>query len=273
MKKFIRRLSIIINRFQNFDNKYQITKNSASLSFYILVSLVSVFLIVFQIVSSTNGLESFFLTQAITIFTEGFSLQLQEIMPSFSLSGISVLLLFNVLYSASKTINGYNRMADYIYYEIKNRIGWKNRLSSFLMFSMMLIVFLFEVSLLIFGNYLINNVFKLNYYLVKFIQLILELSLIYLTINILFLYAPPRKMTFKSTYKGALFSAVAIYTIMTSFVITINALRRYSIGITLLALISYSLILIFIINYILILGLIINYYGNISQLKTSFFGK
>ena len=141
------------------------------------------------------------------------------------------------------------------------------------MFSMLLIVFLFELSIIIFGNYLINNVLKLNYYVIKIIQFILEISLIYFTINILFIYVPPRRMSFKNTYKGALFSTGLIYSLLTIFILVINALKKYSVGITLLTLISYSLILIFVINYILIVGLIINYYGNISQLKTFFFSK
>jgi uncharacterized membrane protein len=80
-------------------------------------------------------------------------------------------------------------------------------------------------------------------------------------------------MSFKNTYKGALFSTGLIYSLLTIFILVINALKKYSVGITLLTLISYSLILIFVINYILIVGLIINYYGNISQLKTFFFSK
>lgn len=273
MKKLYNRISTIISKINKFDNKFQITKNSSSLSFYILLSLVSVFLITFQILSSARSLDSFFLTQALNIFTESFSKQLQDVMPSFSLSGFSVILLLNTLYSASKTINGYNRIADYIYFEIKKRVGWKNRVSAFLMFSMLLLVFLFEISLVIFGNYLINNVLRLNIILIKIIQLILEFSIIYLTINILFIYAPPRKMTFKNTYKGSLFSATAIYVLITLFVIIINALNKYSVGLSLLTIISYSLFVLFIINYILIVGLIINYYGNISQLKTSLFSK
>ncbi|MCK9470811.1 MAG: YihY/virulence factor BrkB family protein [Bacilli bacterium] len=273
MKSLFKKIGLFLNKINNFDNKFQITKNSASLSFYILLSLVSVFLILFQILSSTNALESFFLTKAINLFSDSFSLQLQEIMPAFNLSGFSVILLFNTFYSASKTINGYNRIADYIYFEIKNRVGWKNRISAFLMFSMLMLVFLFEVSIVIFGNYLIKNVLNLNIILIKFIQLILEFSLIFATILILFLYVPPRKMRVRDAYKGAFFSAISIYLLLTLFVIIINFINRYSIGLSVLTLISYSLFILFIINYILIVGLVINYYGNISQLRTSLLSK
>ena len=273
MKTLIDRISIFIKKVNLFDNKFQITKNSSSLSFYILLSLVSVSLILFQILSSVNVMESFILTRFLSIFTDSFSEQLQDILPTFSLSGFSVLLLLNTFYSASKSINGYNRIADYIYFEIKDRVGWKNRLSSFLMFSMLMLVFIFEIAIFIFGNYLINNVLKLNILLVKIIQFILEFSLIYITINILFIYVPPRRMTFKNTYKGSLFSAICIYLLLTLFVLIINVINRYSVGLTVLTLLSYSLLILFIVNYILIVGLIINYYGNISQLKTHLFSK
>src|SRR5690554_4223795 len=247
MKKLIKKINNLSRIITNFDNKFQITKNSASLSFYILLSLVSVFLIVFQIMQTSNLFASFFLANIIDIFKENFYKDLSSVMPSFSLSGFSVFLVLNTLYSASKTINGYNRIADYIYFEIKNRVGWKNRLSAFLMFSMLLIVFLFEISIVIFGNYLINNVLKLNYFFIKIIQLILEFSIIYFTINILFIYVPPKKMSFKNTYKGALFSSISIYLMLTLFVIIINALTRYSVGVSVLTLISYSLIVLFLI--------------------------
>ena len=273
MKSLYNKINGFIKKINLFDNKFQITKNSASLSFYILLSLVSVSLILFQILSTAHVMESFILTRFLNIFTENFSTELQDILPSFSLSGFSVLLLINTFYSASKTINGYNRIADYIYFEIKNRVGWKNRLSSFLMFSMLMVVFIFEIAIFIFGNYLINNVLHLNLFLVKIIQFLLEFSLIYITINILFIYVPPRKMNFKNTYPGALFSTICIYLLLTLFVIIINAINRYSVGLTVLTLASYSLIILFIVNYILIVGLIINYYGNISQIKNHLFSK
>ena len=267
MKKLIKKINNLSRIITNFDNKFQITKNSASLSFYILLSLVSVFLIVFQIMQTSNLFASFFLANIIDIFEENFYKDLSSALPSFSLSGFSVLLILNTFYSASKTINGYNRIADYIYFEVKNRVGWKNRLSAFLMFLMLLIVFLFELSILLFGNYLFLQVLKLNYYLVKVIQFVLEFTIIYFTINLLFIYAPPRRMNFKKTYKGSLFSTISIYLLLTLFITIINLVNKFSVGISILTFISYSLIVLFLINCILIIGLIINYYGEVNLFK------
>lgn len=267
MKKLFKKIKKIITIITNFDNKFQITKNSASLSFYILLSLVSVFLIVFQIMQTTNVFSSFFFSNLFEIFEENFVNELYNILPTFSLSGFSIFLLLNTFYSASKTINGYNRIADYVYYEVKKRVGIKYRLSAFLMFLMLLITFLFETSILIFGKYLFENVLKLNYYLLKTIQLIFEFSIIYLTINLLLIYVPPRRMSFKNTYKGALFATISIYLLFTIFITVINLINKFSIGLSILTFLSYSLIVLFLINCIIIMGIIINYYGTINIFK------
>jgi len=267
MKKLIKKISLISKYITNFDNKFQITKNSASLSYYILLSIVSVFLIFFQIMQTTNVFNSFFFMNLFSIFEENFYNKLQEILPKFSLSGFSIFLFLNIFYSASKTINGYNRIADYIYFEVKLRTGWKNRLSAFLMFLMMLSVFLFEILILITENYLLKDVLRVNYLILKIIQFIFEFAIIYLSINLLLIYAPPKRMSFKNTYKGALFSTISIYILLSLFIGIVNLLNKFSIAISILTFISYSLIILFLINCILIIGLIINYYSSFNLIK------
>lgn len=273
LRKIYKKVLTLIDKLNYFDNLFQISKNSSSLSFYILLSLVSILVIIFQIITTIGSLDEFIIAKLLHIFSENFSSQIQSIIPSFNLNGFSIIILINILYSSSKTINGYNRIADFIYYEIKPRIGWKSRLSAFLMFSMLMFLFLFETAIIIFSNYLVKNVLQLNLFIVKLVQLILEFIVIYTTINILFIYAPPKKMSFKNTYIGALISSTLIYLLVSLFVLILNALNNFSIGYSLITIISYSLFILFAINYILIVGLIINYYGNLKQLKTSIFSK
>lgn len=274
MKKFISQIKKIINCYHAFNNKFQISKNSASLSFYMLLSLVSIFIIAIQIITlSSINLESLVLTKIVKIFSENFSEQLMDILPDFSLSGFSIIVMINLFYSASKTINGYNRIADYIYFEIKPRIGWKSRLSAFLMFSMLLILIFFEIPLLFFSNYLIRNVLSFNRYFVRGIQFILELLIIFIIFLILYIYAPPKKMTIRLAYRGAAFTTLLSYLLFLLFVLVINAFNQLGIAYSILTVVSFSLFVLYAINYIVIVGFILNYYGNIFQLKTSFFSK
>ena len=118
IKKFIR----YYNRYNNY---YQIPKNSAAICFYILISLISILTLTFQIITlSDNILETFLLPKVINIFSENFSETLMAALPHLSLSGFSVVVLFNFFWGASKTINAYNRMADFIYLQVKTE--WFN---------------------------------------------------------------------------------------------------------------------------------------------------
>ena len=89
IKKFIR----YYNRYNNY---YQIPKNSAAICFYILISLISILTLTFQIITlSDNILETFLLPKVINIFSENFSETLMAALPHLSLSGFSVVVLFN----------------------------------------------------------------------------------------------------------------------------------------------------------------------------------
>jgi len=272
MKAFFKKIKKILKLYKIYDTKYQVTKNSASLSFYMIVSLLSILTIAIQIIAvSNNFLEAFLLPEVVNIFSENFSDILVNVLPSFSLSGFSLLVLLNLFWSSSKTINGINRIADYVYYEIKPRDNWKSRISAFLMLSMLILVIIFELFLVFVSNYLIDNFFEFHWIIVRIIQFILELSAIFFTLLILYMYAPPKKMHVKDAYKGALFSTCFIYLILAVFILIINSLQQIGIGYTILSIISFSLIVLLAINYVIITGIILNYFGNIFHLKSSLF--
>ncbi len=270
--KYIKKLLYYYNRYNSY---YQIPKNSAAICFYILISLISILTLTFQIITlSGDVLETFLLPKVINIFSENFSETLMAALPNLSLSGFSVIVLFNFFWGASRTINAYNRMADFIYLQIKDRNGLKNRISAFFMFMMLLIVILFEISLIIFSNLIITKYIPARFvFLVRVIQFILELLIIFSTVLILFMYAPPVKMRIRDAYKGAIFSTLLIYLLLGIFVIIINLMNRFGTGYTIITVMSYSFLVLYYANYFIISGLILNYHGNFFQLKKALFRK
>ena len=271
--KIINKVKNFIRLFNRYNTFYQLRKNSAAICFYILISLISIVTIAFQIITLSNLIETFLLPRVIRIFSENFSETLMEVLPNLSLSGFSVIVLFNFFWGASRTINAFNRVADYIYYQVKNRAGWKNRLSAFLMFMMLIIVILFEFSLLFFSNYLIRTYLSRFYFIIRLIQFLMEILIIFTTILLLYMYAPPIKMTIKNAYKGAAFATFFIYIVLALFVIIVNLMNRFGIGYTIITIISYSFLMLYYVNYVIISGMIINYHGNIYNLKTFLFRK
>lgn len=258
-----------------FNKKYNVSRNSASVSFYMLISVVSLLIIVFQIITySSDIIETVLIPQIIGILSENFFDTLVTVIPTFSLSSFSAIIFINLLWAASKTINGYNRIADFIYYEIKPRHGLLNRLSAFLMFSMLILVFIFELFIIFIGNYLIRKIATgNNYWLIKIVQFGLELFVIFLTVFILYLYAPPKKMRFRDAYRGALFATLLLYLLLSLFVVVITFFNRFGIGYSIITVLSLSLLVLYYGNYIVISGLILNYFGNFFQLKKALFRK
>ncbi|HHZ18477.1 MAG TPA: YihY/virulence factor BrkB family protein [Acholeplasmataceae bacterium] len=273
--KLLRPLRSFIGAFNAYNRKYNVARNSASLSFYMLVSAISLLIIVFQIVaSSSNVLETVLLPRIIEILSENFSETLKAALPTFSLSSFSAIIFISLLWAASKTINGYNRIADYIYYEIKPRHGLLNRISAFLMFSMLILVFFFELFIVFLGNYLIRKIAAGDHFwLVKIGQFTLELFVIFLTVLILYIYAPPKKMRIRDAYKGAVFATLFIYLLLTLYVIVINVFNRFGIGYSIITVLSLSLLVLYYGNFITITGLVINYHGSIFRLKNALFSK
>ncbi|MCK9537462.1 MAG: YihY/virulence factor BrkB family protein [Bacilli bacterium] len=258
-----------------YNTKYNVARNSASLSFYMLLSVVCLLIIVFQIVASASDiLETVLLPRIIVILSASFSDTLRSVLPTFSLSSFSTIIFLNLIWAASKTINGYNRIADFIYYEVKPRVGFISRISAFLMFSMLILVFIFEMFIVFIGNYLIRKITAGNsYWTVKLVQFILELFVIFLTVLILYIYTPPKKMRFRDAYKGAVFATLMLYILLSLYVIIINAFNRLGIGYSIITVLSLSLLVLYYGNYIIITGMIVNYFGSFFQLKKSLFCK
>lgn len=258
-----------IRLYNRYNSYYQVPKNSAAICFYILISLISILTLGFQIIALSGGLlETFLLPQVINIFSESFSETLAAALPQFSLSGFSVVVAVSFFWGASKTINAYNMMADFIYLQVKKRSGFWIRVSSFLMFMMLISVILLEASLIIFSNRLIlKTVSKEHFFVVKFIQFLMEILIIFSTLLLLYMYAPPLRMSFKTAYKGAVFSTVALYLLLVLFVLAIQLMSRFGIGQTLISVLSYGFLVLYFANYIIITGLVLNYHGSFFQLK------
>lgn len=276
MRRIIRKITRIIDTVNAFNRKYQIAKNSASISFYMLISLISLFVIAIQVVAlSAASLEAFLLPKVISVFSEKFSEILMSMLPNFSLNGFSIIILFNIIWSSSRIISLYDRVADYIYLQVKERVGWKSRISAFMMFSMMVMVIIVEIIIGVYANYLISNILKIHQkILLRIVEMIMEILMIFVIVMILYLYAPPIRMKLRNVYKGAFFSSLLIYAVFALFIAAIAILNRLGIAYTILTILSYSLLIVYVINAIIIVGMVINYHnGNIFQLKSALFRK
>lgn len=251
----------IIFKFINLNKKYNITYISAAISFYMIVSLISLFIILFQIIN-VKSMDNTLVLKLLSIFSDNFSNLLSEYVNGFKVKN-HYFFIITLLLSASSVVNLYNKVADDIYEEIKRRNSFFIRISSLLMFLMILVIIIFEMIFIIFSNRLIIDLFNINSKnIIKILEGLIELISIFFLIIITYTYLPPVKMNFKKSFLGSIIISFMIYLFMQIYLLVIYLYKKINIVLTLNFIISSSLIFIFIINYLLILGIIINYYND-----------
>lgn len=203
-------------------NINKIHLNSAALSFYTLTSISSLFIIVNFLLNSFD--DNFKLTviydliQILGVTFEGF---VNKVL--LENQSINIILLINLVLSSSYIINCYNKYCDFLYYDKIKRKIFHQRISSILMFLMLLIILIFSLIILIYGNVITNLLFE-NMIFSKFISSILEISVFYLMITLVLIYFPPIKIRFKNIKKESIIITLIIYFIFKTFIIVFDIL-------------------------------------------------
>ncbi len=258
IKKIIKNVKAIIS----IDEKYNLSLVSASTSFYILVALFSLLSLAIQFYNTLfAGTNNFLVNSINDIINPYYHEYIEQILPVISLNSFSPILFISLFWSSSRLINGYNRVADIIYVEVKKRNGFLIRVSSFFMFLMIFCVLLFEIATALFATAWIAK-FVSNVILFRIVQFIIELLVIFLIILILNMYAPPVPMTFKKTYFGSFVSTTLLYLSSVVIIIILKLYQRFNPNYGIISIISMLFIWIFTINYIIIIGFFLNYLIN-----------
>ena len=253
----------------DFDKKYNITVMSASLSFYMLVSLLALAVIFIQIINTRNDImDNLLILKLLSIFSDNFSSVLKEVIPKFTLDNYTSFAAITVIWSASCTVHSYNKIADDVYVEVEKRSGIRMRINSLLMFLMLFVIVLFEIVFILFSHYLLKTYLGLtNVFLINIIEFILEILMIYFLLIILYIYVPPVKMKIKKVFLGSSIITICLYLVLQLYLLIIKIYEKINMASLVSFILSSFLTVIFIINYLLILGIIINYNLNGKTMK------
>lgn len=250
-----------INKIFDFDKKYNLVMLSATLSFYTLVSLISLFIIFIQIINYKYDLmDNMLISKLLSIFSNSFIDYLKEELDNFTLNNYTSFSIIALFWSASGTVNLYNKIADIIYAEVEKRNSIKLRINSLLMFLMLFVIVMFEIIFIISSRYLIEKYFKINNQIViNLLELIIDWFTIYILLIILYIYVPPLKMYLKDVFKGAFIVSSILYIFLNGYSFIISLYKKVNSSVTISFVLNSILIFIFIVNYLVILGIIINY--------------
>lgn len=256
----------IICFFKYLNDKYQISLLASSISFYMLISIISILVLSLQIINLlSSNLQDLMIVNLLKIFNEAIINDL----PRISFSEGSIIVVLHAIWSSSKAINGFNNISDKVYNEIEKRNFFVKRIKSIFVFLFLIGTIVVEMSVVIYGNSMISKYFANFWFIAKVLQMILELLIIYITIQIIYLYVPPLKMSIRATFKGAFLASAAIYIMLSIFTIFIYGYGIYNPAFTVIFTLTLGLLLLFVMNYIIILGMIVNYRLNIPSIKVT----
>ena len=249
----------VIRFFIDLNHKYEMTYLSSSISFYMLVSLISSLVIGLQITNTiSSGLNDFIIVKVIEIINQDFLKQITDVVSSVNVNTSTIFIFISLIWSSSKVINSFIRASNKIYKEYHNFIY--NRSSAVVITIYLLLFLLVEIFVTLFGNYMIVKYFYKIKLIMKILQMFLELISIYVLVLILNIYCVPYKAKIKDVNRGSILSTILIYGSMNIFIIVVDLYNKYNQTAGYLFFITVGNMLLFVANYSLILGFVYNHY-------------
>lgn len=194
--------------------------NACTMSFYTIISLSSILLIITFLMNNFN--ESFKMTliyDLVEILGITFNGFINETL--MENNTINIFLFISIIYSISAIINRYKIYAENIY-NLKRK-AYKNLFISILVFLMLFFFLLFMLIFLIYSNFFITYIFQ-NHLIIKTISSIIEILIFNLLFSIIFIYLPPIKIKFNIIKKESLIVTLLIYLIFKLFILCFNLL-------------------------------------------------
>lgn len=241
--------------------KYEVNIISASTSFYFIVAIFSLLSLLFQFYNTFFIDDNFIISKIFEIINPYYHDLLKNIFPIFSLNDFSPVLFVNLVWSASKLINGYNKACEKIYSINNNKNFVISRISSFFIFLLISGIILFEIVTILFAKELMKILF-LNKYIYVFLQFIIELILIFSFVTSIYWFIIPRNLEFKNIYFPSLVVTLIIYILCTLFIIFIQLFQSININYSFLSIIGFAFLWIYMINFIIVIGFYFIYFIN-----------
>lgn len=210
----------MITKVLDFDKINNISATASSISFYAFISVSSIAILFIGILVYANDLfQSLLINDIMKIIGETFEGLLSKALDEVKITGFSAIFIVNIVYAFSSIINRMRLYTDNLYTSYYNsdvRISYiRGVISSIGLFFVLCFVIIFELMFNFYSKYFFNNVIRIdNIIIYRFITMISELLLIFLTITILYIYFPPRKVFFKEVYKTSALVSMSIYLLM-----------------------------------------------------------
>ena len=152
-------------------------------------------------------------------------------------------------------------------YGFPNSIFLKRRIKSMFIILLLIIMFIFMLGFVAFGNYIVNyvvdnlkniNTAKLIQSVFNIIKWPFSILIIFLNVKLIYLIAPDSKLPLKHTTRGAIFTTVFWIVVVRLYSYWITNFANYDLFYGSISNIAILMILTYFISYILVFGIAIN---------------
>ena len=191
------KIKVYIRQFQYLNQKMKLSVFSASLVFYLLLTIIPFEELIQYMLWKIGVTEA---EGNLFLFTNG-------IIPS-------ILLLIQLIWVASKLLHTLHLISDLMYYDVKERSHLKLRILSFVYMVVILVVTIFLILILFYISH-IKDTFP---WAIRFIISFIEFLFPFLWLNVLFLliykYVIPIPIRFQETLPTSLVTSFFIYILL-----------------------------------------------------------
>lgn len=152
-------------------------------------------------------------------------------------------------------------------YGIENSIYLKRRIKALFLIIMLIVLFLFMISFLTYGNQIFTIILEtvtfkpineVLYYIFAYIKWPIAMLIIFVVMKIIYVLSPDGKIYSSTTTKGAIFSTIGFTVATAIFSFYVNNFGTYDIYYGSIATIVVLMMWIYILAFILVIGIAIN---------------
>lgn len=247
----------IIEKISNFNNKYELSINARSLSFYFISSIASITIIIVSTINEIKNISyNSIYINFLEIISNIYSILVSDYIEKIRLNGYSIILFLSVIYCLSKVVYSYKKFCEKIFIKDNIKNLFRDIVGSVIIVIDIILLIISNILIYLYSDKLINVLFY-NKFLLNISHFIIDLTLLYILVIFFYKIIIPKIIYFKDIKKESLAVSIIIYLLLNMFVLLFNLLyiKNNIVGITFI--LSAFSFLIFLLNYVILVGFIV----------------
>ena len=262
----MKRIKNFINKIREMIMKPEMKILPGQLAFFLVLSLIPIIVLIGFICSNINVSLDNLIGAINSVLPEGIS----EILVRFiNGEGLNITLGFTMVIGFLLASNGPHSIiiTSNTLYSINHSNYLARRIKAFLLTILLVLLFIFNMIVLAFGNYIIHFIFdsaifsSVNSYIYQVFVLLkwpLGLLIVFITVKLIYTIAPDSSIPSKYNTRGSIFTTVLWSLVTVGYSYYVTHFNNYNVFYGSLTNIALLMLWIYILSYILVFGMAIN---------------